>query len=112
LERKEGEKGEEMEGFIGRSRGGNWCLNLPGIKSGKHSLAAEETVALMAGGGRRLTSGTRCQRGKEGREGIPVRFAFLGCGLDPQLGRKGSLRPFSIFTSSFSFSFSAFLFLL
>jgi hypothetical protein len=95
-----------MEGFIGRSRGGNWCLNLPGIKSGKHSLAAEETAALMAGGGRTLTGGSSLSAGRERGEEYRFGWFFLGRGLVPLLGRKGSLRPSFIFL----FSFLLFLF--
>jgi hypothetical protein len=68
---KERKGGSERRGraFIGRSRGGIWCLNLLGINSGRHSLAAEVTAALMAGGGRRLTGGSHeSVRGRE-REG-------------------------------------------
>jgi hypothetical protein len=46
------------------------------------------------------------ERGK-----IPIRvFPFLGCGLDPQLGRNGSLRPSFIFIFVYFFSFSVFYF--
>jgi hypothetical protein len=68
---KERKGGSERRGraFIGRSRGGIWCLNLLIINSGRHSLAAEVTAALMAGGGRRLTGGSHeSVRGRE-REG-------------------------------------------
>jgi hypothetical protein len=112
LERKQGEKGEDMKGFIGRSRSGNWCLNLLGIKSGRHSLAAEVTAALMAGGGRRLTGGSH--ESVRGREKERYRFGkgVPGPRADSDTGPNRSPGSFSYFFLLFSFSFSVFLFLL
>jgi hypothetical protein len=49
------------------------------------------------------------QRGEE-ESSVPIRFAFLGCALDPLLGRNGFPEPFSIFfvLPSFLFLFSLF----
>jgi hypothetical protein len=71
-----GETQRRGRAFIGRSRGGIWCLNLLGINSGKYSLAAEVTAALMAGGGRRLTGGSH--ESVRGREKEGYRFGFAG----------------------------------
>jgi hypothetical protein len=108
------EKGGETErrgrAFIGRSRGGIWCLNLLGINSGQHSLAAEVTAALMAGGGRRprADEGVPPVSEKEGRERVPVRGSFLGRGLVSLLGRNSSPGSISYFSFLFFFSFSVF----
>jgi hypothetical protein len=50
---KKGKVKRRGRAFIGKSRGSFWCLNLLGMNSGRRSLAAEVTAALMAGGGRR-----------------------------------------------------------
>jgi hypothetical protein len=88
LERKEGEKGEEMEGFIGRSRGGNWCLNLPGIKSGKHSLAAGN--CRVDGGRRKKTDQWDPMSAREGGKRRDTgSFCFPGLRAGFTSGPKG-----------------------
>jgi hypothetical protein len=54
--------------------------------------------------------GPHVSEGK-GKIKVPVRVVFLGRGLVPLLGQKGSLRPSFIFYFLFFFSFSDFLFL-
>jgi hypothetical protein len=103
---KGGETERRGRAFIGRSRGGIWCLNLLGINSGQHSLAAEVTAALMVGGGRRprADEGVPPVSEKEGREstlsGIWPGGLWAACGAGPN-----SLPAAFFLFSPFSFSF-------
>jgi hypothetical protein len=109
---KKGKMERRGRDFIGRSRGGFWCLNLLGINSGQHSLAAEVTAALMAGGGRRLTTRARVS-GRERGGRVPFRAeAVLGRGRFSGWAEMAPLSPFLFFfvLSSFLFLFSYFLY--
>jgi hypothetical protein len=69
------------------------------------------TAGVTGGGGRRLAGGALLSAGKREKR-VTVRDCFLlGCGLDPLLGQNGFRGPVIFLFSSFSFSFSAFLFL-
>jgi hypothetical protein len=95
--------------FIGRSRGGIWCLNLLGINSGRHSLLAEVTAALMAGGGRR--SDRWVPRVSERERERVYRFGFFpGLRADSLTGPNRCPGPFSGFSSFLLFPFSVFYF--
>jgi hypothetical protein len=91
--------------FIGRSRGGFWCLNLLGINSGRHSLAAEVTAALMAGEGRRLTDGSYLSAGEGREKEIPVRFSIWAAGWFPVWAERVAPAHFIFFFSFLLFFF-------